>query len=158
MLAPRADAPPQDIAITFDDLVFLGNPTVARREQRSGEAAGSAEATKDVAQKPSEERLTTFTFVLVIRSGCRSMQRWREAARAADNVFRFEQQRIGYVSAETQRILLAVSPPPPPFRTNWTRLVPPPVLTGHVSSLLSASSSRPPPPPSFVLIATFTPY
>jgi len=110
VLAPRADAPPQDIAITFDDLVFLGNPTVARREQRSGEAAGSAEATKDVAQKPSEERLTTFTFVLVIRSGCRSMQRWREAARAADNVFRFEQQRIGYVSAETQRFLLAVPP------------------------------------------------
>uniref|UniRef100_A0A7S4N3W5 Uncharacterized protein n=1 Tax=Guillardia theta TaxID=55529 RepID=A0A7S4N3W5_GUITH len=107
LMAPKPALCGQDIEVTFDALVFVGHP-ISLDQRAYSEGSISQEShqilrgSKQLSQR--HERLTTFTFVLVVHHGCKSLNHWKEVARSAGLVWVHEQLRSGYLSMEVQRI------------------------------------------------------
>eukprot|EP00960_Hanusia_phi_P035235 751567-Hanusia_phi.AAC.1 len=107
LMAPKPALCGQDIEVTFDALAFVGHPIAldqrAYSEGSTGQESQSLWGSKQLSQT-RHERLTTFTFVLVVHLGCKSLNHWKEVARSAGLVWVHEQLRSGYLSMEVQRI------------------------------------------------------
>jgi hypothetical protein len=92
-----------DVQVSYDSLIFLGHTTVLDQKQHI-EGAGD---------NSRREALTTVTFVLVVREGCRTVAKWKEVVQAAGNVWFYEEQRCGYVSSQIQLISESQQEHPP---------------------------------------------
>lgn len=89
LMAPKPALCGHDVQVSYDSLIFLGHPTALDQKQHT-EGGGEA--------------LTTFTFVLVVQEGCRSVDKWKEVVQVAGNAWYYEQMRCGYLSTEIQRL------------------------------------------------------
>ena len=96
LMAPKPALCGHDVQVSFDHLIFLGHPTVLDPKQLGDTTTDAARA--------HHEALTTFTFVLVVRGGCRAVPKWKEVVQAAGNVWLHEELRCGYLSTQIQRI------------------------------------------------------